>query len=183
MEQGQAPPYNAPYPQQQTVVIVNQQPNDNITAAACCGCWLGLCFSPVMYHFTHYAHPLSGLIPLCCFKSKKAQAVICIGAGIGGLVTALCWFGLYSSYNEVANGVDDGNYNLNAYADSYSSSFDISGVDSDLDTTWDGWGVKKAVSYYDSDGTVNVEDAVSSIIRTLATIFLVIGILGRKLDK
>jgi hypothetical protein len=45
----------------------------------------------------------SGMIPLCCFKSQKAQAVICISAGIGGLVTALVWFWQYSEYNFYAS--------------------------------------------------------------------------------
>jgi hypothetical protein len=61
------------------------------------------------------------MIPLCCYKSQKAQAVICIGAGLGGLVTALVWFYNYSVYSTAA---DSYYYSSYYYVDSYGNFYD-----------------------------------------------------------
>jgi hypothetical protein len=45
----------------------------------------------------------SGIIPLRYFKSSKAQAVICLGSGAGGLAGAAVWFYNWSTWNALSS--------------------------------------------------------------------------------
>jgi hypothetical protein len=90
------------------------------------------------------------MIPLCCFKSKKAQAVVCLGAALGGFFTALSCFGLYVQYT--------------GYADSE----EVSAIDSYS------WG-NDYCGYYDTCSSYETGTTVEEFLRLMATIFLVSG--------
>jgi hypothetical protein len=89
------------------------------------------------------------MTPLCCYKSQKAQSFICIGAGIGGLVTALVWFWQYSAWNTAASAVDT--------------------IEVTSTTTGNTWGSSSI------DNSETVTNAVSDAVSLMATIFLVLG--------
>ncbi|KAL3897962.1 MAG: hypothetical protein SGCHY_003060 [Lobulomycetales sp.] len=135
----------------QTVVVVQQEKQDNLVAA--------------------------GISPLCCFSSKKGRAVVCLGAGVGGIVCAIVYFGVYGYFSSVTGVVD-----AVAATSAATSAASNAATDAALSAI-SSWNFDLAQkNTYGNDYLDSAVNAVSDITGTIAMAFLVLAILVLVID-